>query len=125
MQSPLVFDPSAPEVGEQTGANLSQEELMPVWLEAFTRTWFWREVLWTLLILLSSWVAAQAFVVVVDKVFRRWAMRTPSQLDDRIVALTRRPGFFLILLVGIYAALHRYRFGLLKFLDGILFVAGV
>ncbi len=98
---------------------------MLVWLEVFTQTWFWREVLWTLVILFSGWVAAQAYVVVVDKVFRPWAARTASQLDDRIVALIRRPGFFLILLVGIYAALHRYRFSLLKFLDGILFVFGV
>ncbi len=98
---------------------------MLVWLEAVTQPWFWREVLWTLLILLAGWAAAQAYVLVVDKVFRPMAARTASQLDDRIVAVIRRPGFLLILLVGVYAALHRYRFLLLKFLDGILFVAGV
>jgi small-conductance mechanosensitive channel len=71
------------------------------------------------------WLAARIFVVLVDRVFIRWASRTPSPLDDRILRAIRRPGYLLILQMGIYGALHRYRFRLLGFLDGVLFVFSV
>jgi len=98
---------------------------MLAWMGVLTQRWFWEETLWTALVLCLSWGAAQIYVILVDKSFRRWARRTASQLDDRIVDAVRRPGFLLILLVGVYGALHRYRFRLLGFLDGVLFVLGV
>jgi MscS family membrane protein len=98
---------------------------MSGWLRVLTQRWFYEEAVRTLLVVFAGWVAAQGYVVLVDKVFRRWAERTTSRLDDRILNVIRRPGFLLILLVSIYAALHRYKFGLLTFLDGVLFVLGV
>jgi MscS family membrane protein len=98
---------------------------MSAWMGILTQRWFWQETLWTAIVLCLSAGAAQVYVVLVDKVFLRWASRTASQLDDRIVAIVRRPGFLLILLVGVYAALHRYKFRLLGFLDGVLFVLAV
>ncbi len=98
---------------------------MAGWIRALTEAWFWHEVLGTLLVLGIAWGAAQLYLVLVDRIFRRLAARTPSPLDDRILSIVRRPGYLLIFLVGVYAALHRYRFRLLVFLDGLLFVLSV
>jgi MscS family membrane protein len=98
---------------------------MSAGMGALTQRWFWEESLWTALVLGLSCAAAQIYVMLVDRVFLRWARRTASRLDDRIVETVRRPGFLLILLVGVYAALHRYKFRLLGFLDGVLFVLAV
>ncbi len=84
--------------------------------------WFWEEALTTAAVLFLAWIAAEVYVVLVDRVFLRWARLTTSPLDDRILRAVRRPVFVLILLLGVYGAIHRYRFRLIGFLDGILFV---
>jgi small-conductance mechanosensitive channel len=89
------------------------------------QSWFWYEVLGTALVLLAAWAAAQIYLVLIDRVFKRWAGRTRTTLDDRVVPIIRRPGYLLILLIGVYAALHRYRFRLLAVLDGVIFVIAV
>jgi len=93
--------------------------------KVLTETWFWHEVLGTVIVLVAAWAAAQAYLVVMDRIFRRLAARTSSPLDDRILSAVRRPVYLLIILVGVYAALHRYKFRLLIFLDGLLFVLAV
>ena len=65
------------------------------------------------------------YVLIIDRMARRWAARTSSTLDDKILLVVRRPGFVLILLVGVYAAAHRYQFRLRGVFDGILFVLAV
>jgi MscS family membrane protein len=85
----------------------------------------WREAFLTLLVLLIAWLAAQVYVFIIDQIARRWASRTASALDDRVLAVVRRPGFLLILLLGVYAAAHRFQFRLQGTLDGILFVLAV
>jgi len=101
------------------------EPQMWSWIEVLSQTWFWYEVLGTSLVMVTAWGAAQVYLLVVDRVFKRLAVRTASTLDDRILAVVRRPGFLLIFLVGVYAALHRYRFRLLVFFDGVIFVLSV
>ncbi len=85
----------------------------------------WREALLTGLVILVAWLAAQVYVLAIDRVARRLAARTSSTLDDQILLVVRRPGFLLIVLVGVYAAVHRYQFRLRGVLDGILFVLAV
>lgn len=89
------------------------------------QSWLWYEILGTALVLLVAWGAAQLYLIVIDRIFRRMALRTKSTLDDRIVAIVRRPGYLLVFLVGIYAALHRYKFRLLVVFDGVIFVLAV
>ncbi len=85
----------------------------------------WREALLTCLVLLVAWLAAQVYVFVIDHVARRLASRTSSSLDDKILLVVRRPGFVIIVLIGVYAAVHRYQFRLRGVFDGALFVLAV
>jgi len=94
-------------------------------VKVLSEAWFWYEVLGTVLVLLAAWGAAQIYLVLIDRVFKRWAERTKTTLDDRVVPIVRRPGYLLIFLVGVYGALHRYKFRLLVVLDGVIFVIGV
>ena len=98
---------------------------MSNWIKVLSQSWFWYEVLGILLVLAAAWGAAQTYLLVVDRVFKRLALRTSSTLDDRILSAIRRPGYLLIFLVGVYAALHRYRFKLLVVFDGAIFVLSV
>ncbi len=98
---------------------------MTRWIWDLTAATVWREVFLTLLVLLGAWLAAQVYILFVDHVARRWAARTASTLDDSILAVVRRPGFLLLLLVGVYAAGHRFQFRLRPALDGALFVLSV
>ncbi len=98
---------------------------MVSWMSWLLQKLIWQDILWTLVVMIAAWAAAQIYLLFNAKLLRQWAGRTPSQLDDRIVDAIRRPGFLIILLVGCYAALHRFKFGLLPFLDGVLFVLGV
>ena len=91
-------------------------------VRVLSQRWFWEETIITAVILALAWLAARIFVVLVDGAFARWASRTPTPLDDRILGAIRRPGYLLILQTGVYGALHRYHFRLLGFLDGVLFV---
>ncbi len=95
---------------------------MANWMKVLSQTWFWYEVLGTAIVLVAAWGAAQVYLVLVDRIFRRMALRTASTLDDRILAVVRRPGYLLIFLVGVYAALHRYKFRLLTLFDSLIFV---
>ncbi len=95
------------------------------WFKALSQTWFWYEVLETTLVLAVAWGAAHLYLLTVDRIFSRLAKRTASTLDDKILTVVRRPGYLLILLIGIYAAFHRYRFRLLAFFDSLIFVLGV
>ncbi len=94
-------------------------------IEFLSQSWFWYEVLGTSLVLAAAWGAAQLYLFLVDRIFKRLALRTASTLDDKILSVIRRPGYLLIFLVGVYAALHRYRFRLLVFFDGLIFVLSV
>ena len=87
--------------------------------------WNWEEILITAVIVFAGWAASRLFLGFVDKVAQRWARRTASLLDDYVLDAIRRPVALLIVLVAVYAALHRYTFRLRGFLDGALFVTGV
>jgi MscS family membrane protein len=98
---------------------------MIAWIELLEKREIWREIFQTLLVIFAAWGTAQIYLILIEKVLRPWANKTSSDLDDEIVDAIRRPGFLFILLVGGYVALHRYKFGMLPFLDGVLFVFGV
>ena len=94
-------------------------------IKVLSESWFWYEVISTTAVLVVAWGAAELYRLLVDRFFRRYVVKTPTALDDQVLSVVRRPGFLLIILVGIYAALHRYKFRLLIFLDGLLFVLSV
>ena len=85
----------------------------------------WREVLLTALILAAAWLAARLCLMLVGVAGRRWAALTASRLDDHLLEAVRGPLGWLVFLLGLYLAMHRYHFGLLHALDGVLYVATV
>lgn len=86
---------------------------------------YWKEVLFTILIIVAAWLAAQIYLNIIDKLILRLAGRTAGTLDDRIWRSVRIPGAVIILLIGIYGAIHRYQFRLLSFFDSVLFILTV
>jgi MscS family membrane protein len=86
---------------------------------------YWKEFLYTLLILAAGWAVAQAYLSLVGRVMMRIARRTSSTLDDHMWHAIRIPGALLIYLLGIYAAIHRYTFRYLGFFDSILYILAV
>ena len=98
---------------------------MPSWMHVLLESWFWTEMLLTLLVIVAAWVASRIYIVLVDSFGRRWVRRSVSDLDNRILEAVRMPGAVLVFLVGVYAAFHRYKFRLLGVLDGLLFVLSV
>lgn len=79
------------------------------------------------LILVGSALAARLLAVVFARVLHRAARRTPSTLDDHLVAALQRPVASAIFLIGAYVAVHRLPLteSWLRHLDAILFVVGV
>ena len=98
---------------------------MAAWIQNLVANWNGREILLTALIVVGAWAAARIFASLLETVGRRWTRGTASKLDDYILEAVARNAAWLILLAGIYAALHRFTFPLLPFLDGILFTIGV
>jgi MscS family membrane protein len=98
---------------------------MADWYRWLMSHWYWREISLTLLLLFCTWLLAHAYLILVNSFHRRWALRTATILDDQICRIVRWPGYLLIFLVGIYAAIHRYHLQLQGFLDGVLFVLSV
>jgi MscS family membrane protein len=98
---------------------------MENWYRILVERWYWREIFVVLLILLVTWAASYSFSFIMSRIGRRWVIRPGSTLHNYILEATRRSVSLLILLAGIYAALHRYRFRLLAFLDGVIFVVAV
>ena len=77
---------------------------MSEWTNILRQRWFWEEAGLTAIVLAAAWVAARIWILLVDKVFIRWASRTSSALDDRILKAVRRPGYLLVLLLVIVLA---------------------
>lgn len=98
---------------------------MPSWMQILLQGWFWTEALLTLLVIVAAWVGSRVYVLLVDSVGRRWVKRAVSDLGGRTLEAVRKPGSILVFLLGVYAAFHRYKFRLLGFLDGLIFVIGV
>jgi MscS family membrane protein len=95
------------------------------WLQHALKSWSWTEILLTCLVVFTAWVAAQIYIVLVDKVGGRLVRRTVSDLDDRILTAARRPGAVLVFLIGVYAAFHRYKFPGRDTVDDVLFIINV
>lgn len=85
----------------------------------------WEEVAYTIAILLCGWVVARLTTVLIAGVGRRWAERTRSTLDDYLIDAVGSSAGWLVLVLAVYLAVNRYRFGLLKVVDGVLFVITV
>ena len=98
---------------------------MAGWMRDLLNHEYWREALTSASLIIGTWFLGQVYLLLVDKIFRRWAARTPSQLDDKIWEAVRYPGYLLILVSGLYGVIHRYNFRLRDFLDGVLFVLAV
>lgn len=97
------------------------------WLfKTFHRYWLLGEVFYTLLILAGAGMIAK----IIDRVLRK-LIRVSEAGDNRlrnyIVQALRRPVIYLVLLIGIYAVLHRLPLGQrpYRYLDGIIFSLGV
>lgn len=93
---------------------------MPFWL---------KEVGYSLALLAAFVVGARAFIFIADKVVHGLTRRTTTDLDDRVLAVVKKPAYWLIILVGLYAAVHRLDLDIherfFTVVDGILYVAGV
>ncbi len=98
---------------------------MPGWMQYLVNHKYWHEALVSVFLLAATWLAAQIYLLLVDKLFHKWASRTPTKLDDKVWETVRRPGYLMIFLVGLYGVVHRYHFALRDFIDGILFVIAV
>jgi small-conductance mechanosensitive channel len=98
---------------------------MAGWARDLAAGWDRQEILVTLLVVTSAWAASRIFLLFVDRVASRWTRRTAALQDDYVLAAIRRPVSLLIILVGVYAAIHRYAFRFRWFLDGLIFVAAV
>jgi MscS family membrane protein len=95
------------------------------WIRLLPDHEFIREALLTALVIIVTWSVAQLYLLVVNRVIGRVAARDALALDTRIWRVVRTPGAVLIVLIGIYGAIHRYSFRLLSFLDAVLFALGV
>lgn len=77
-------------------------------LEALELAWTegWLSNPWSqaLLLAVASLLAAALSRVLYVRVFARLAAKTETDLDDKIVAITRRPVFVTVLLLGLWAA---------------------
>jgi small-conductance mechanosensitive channel len=94
---------------------------------AFLRDRRVTETLISVLVLLGSYLAAKAVSYIFEKILTRVAERTPSRLDDNLVAALRRPLTVALFLVGAFIAVHRLPIPALWLgrLDSVLYVIGV
>ena len=78
-------------------------------------------------IFLGAYLAAKVVSYAFARVLVRVTARTPSTVDDRIVAALGRPITYALVLAGAWAALHHLpgRLPTAAFVDGALFVIGV
>ncbi|MBI5836278.1 MAG: mechanosensitive ion channel family protein [Candidatus Eisenbacteria bacterium] len=89
------------------------------------RGWNWHEVLLTALIVAGAWLSGRLLVWLGRRVGGRLLRRADSPLAYDVLVGALHPTAWLVSLVGVYLALHRYRFGLLQALDGVLYVISV
>jgi MscS family membrane protein len=84
------------------------------------------DVILSALMLVGSFLAARLLAVVLARVLHRVAQRTPSTLDDHMVAALKGPLAASIFLGGAYFAVHRLPLAerTLGRLDALLFVVG-
>jgi small-conductance mechanosensitive channel len=78
-------------------------------------------------IFLGAYLAARLLSFACARLLVRATARTPSKVDDRIVAALRRPITYTVVLAGAWAALHHLpsRLPTAPIVDGTLFVLGV
>lgn len=93
-----------------------------------TETWA-REIGYSLALLAAFVVVARVFIFIADKVVHEFTKRTATDLDDRILAVVKKPAYYLINLIGLYIAVHRLELDLhekfFSTIDGIIYVMGV
>ena len=66
-----------------------------------------QDVLKSLGIVLAFVVAGKILIFIIDRVVRKVTERTATQLDDMILAVVEKPAFGLLVLWGVYIAIHR------------------
>lgn len=66
-----------------------------------------KDVLVSLGIVAGFYVAGKASIFIIDRFVRKLTEKTATQLDDMLLAVVEKPAFWLIMLWGIYIALHR------------------
>lgn len=66
-----------------------------------------KDVLVSLGIVAGFYVAGKASIFIIDRFVRKLTEKTSTQLDDMLLAVVEKPAFWLIMLWGIYVALHR------------------
>src|SRR5437016_14404077 len=98
---------------------------MPSWLQDLVARWSWTEAGMTALIVAAAWGFGRAFGFLLARLSHRWKDRSDQARNRYVLDAVRGPLARLIVLLGVYLAIHRYTFGALRALDGILFVATV
>jgi len=58
-------------------------------------------------IIAGFYIAGKALIFVIDRFVRKLTEKTSTQLDDMLLAVVEKPAFWLIMLWGVYIALHR------------------
>jgi small-conductance mechanosensitive channel len=76
------------------------------WLPAAIRAWpAWAEAA---VVLTVSVAAAVVATWVIERGLKRWAARTSSPVDDRVIGLLHRPLIWTIVLCGVYLCVQRF-----------------
>ena len=95
------------------------------WLTDTGNTFGWDDVPPLLLLLVVSWLLSRIFLFASGRLADFWTRKGSRGVDLRVLEAGRKSIARLIQLLGVYLAVHRYRFGLLRVIDSTLFVIAV
>lgn len=82
-----------------------------------------------LLLIAAFFFVGKAVIFLIDRVVRKLTEKTETQLDDMILAVVEKPAFYLIMIWGVYAAMHRlseqFNDSVFKVADRVTFILAV
>ena len=88
-----------------------------------------QDILKSLGIVLAFVVAGKILIFLLDRVVRKITEKTATQLDDMVLAVVEKPAFGLLVLWGVYIAIHRLTLeggqGIFDIVDKAVFVISV
>ncbi len=66
-----------------------------------------KDLLVSIGIVAGFYIAGKGLIFIIDRFVRKLTEKTATQLDDMLLAVVEKPAFWLIMLWGVYVALHR------------------
>lgn len=95
---------------------------MDTYLQQFLSIFGDNELVHAAVLVVVSMVLAGIADQLISRVLKRWARRTSTSLDDRLISMLHRPIFVSVLVAGLYLALAELRLepGVLQFLQRVL-----